>query len=61
MKWMLLLVACVVACSAPLIIGAVGLGFAGIGFGMVGIKLGVVGLVVAGVAAYVYYRKCRAT
>lgn len=57
MKLMLLVGACGLACSAPIILGAVGLSTAGIGFGLVGVELGVVGLVAGGVAAYVYYRK----
>ena len=56
-KWMLLAGACGLACAAPLILGAAGLGVAGIGFGTVGVELGVVGLVAVGIAAYVYYRK----
>ena len=56
-KMLALVGACGVACSAPLILGAVGLGVASIGLGTTELEIGILGLVAAGVAAYVYYRK----
>jgi len=52
--------ACGLACSAPLVLGALGLGVAGIGFGAIGIEIAVLGLIAMVGAGFWFYKKKRA-
>ncbi len=56
-KWVAVAGACGLACSAPILLGAMGLGAAGIGLGAMGIELGVLGVVAITTLAYVMYKR----
>lgn len=51
--------ACGLACSAPIVLSALGLGAAGIGLGAVGIEIAAMGLIVMAVLGYWYYKRKR--
>lgn len=51
--------ACGLACSAPLVLSALGLGAASIGLGAVGIEIAAMGLIVMAALGYWYYKQKR--
>lgn len=52
-----LLTACGFACTAPIVLGAMGFGIAGIGVGKLGAEIAILGVVVIAAGAYWYYKK----
>lgn len=59
LKTAALLTMCGLVCSAPLVLGALGLGVTGIGLGTLGIEIAALGVVAIIAGAYWYYKKRR--
>lgn len=53
------LTACGIACSAPIVLGAMGLGVTGIGMGALGIEITILGVVAIAAGVYWFYKKKR--
>ena len=52
-----ILSACGIACAAPLVLGAMGLGLTGVGLGALGAEITVLGVVTIAAGSYWYYKK----
>ena len=60
LKTVAVVTACGLACSAPLVLSALGLGATGIGFGIMEFEIAATVLVLMAVVGYWYYKKRRA-